>query len=105
VRSHPVEKEEEMRTSSRTKSRLVTAAALTLATAAVFAGSAPAAPARAAGGDDQWLEALTIRSEALNRIHGLGDAATTVAAARSSDEWLVALMIRSEALNRLHGLG
>jgi len=55
------------------------------------------------GGEPQWLKALNIRSEALNRQHGLGESARATAQVERPD-WLRALMIRSEALNRQHGL-
>ena len=56
------------------------------------------------GDEPQWLKALNIRSEALNRQHGLGEHARSTAQVERPD-WLRALMIRSEALNRQHGLG
>ena len=56
------------------------------------------------GGEPQWRKALNIRSEALNRQHGLGETARTTAQVERP-AWLRALMTRSEALNSQHGLG
>ena len=65
-------------------------AALAVGAPTVDQGAA-ANPAHAAEPD--WMRALRIRSEALNRRYGLG-----------GDEWLRALRIRSEELNRTaHG--
>jgi hypothetical protein len=66
-------------------------AALAVGAPTVDQGAAAAKPAHAAEPD--WMRALRIRSEALNRRYGLG-----------GDEWLRALRIRSEGLNRTaHG--
>ena len=63
--------------------------ALGLAIGGAPADGAAAPPPRKA--DEQWLTALIIRSDALNRIHGLGKYAP-------GDP-------RSDALNRIHRLG
>jgi hypothetical protein len=55
-------------------------------TAALFAGAAPTQAA-----EPDWMRALRIRSEALNRIYGLEAA---------KPDWMRALRIRSEELNR-----
>ena len=57
-----------------------------------------------AGGDEQWRTALQLRSEAMNRQHGLGEHARKPAAA-DQPAWRTALIVRSEALNRKYGLG
>jgi hypothetical protein len=62
------------------------------------------AGATLAGGDEQWRTALQQRSEALNRMHGLGPYGRTPAAT-DRPPWLAALIVRSEALNREYGLG
>lgn len=59
-------------------------------TAALLAGAAPAQAA-----EPDWMRALRIRSEALNRIHGLDSARPA---------WRRALRIRSEELNRTQAL-
>ena len=74
--------------------------AAVVVTAALLAGTAPAvsvsAPSvnqrtdAAQAAEPDWMRALRIRSEALNRIHGLAP--------------MHALQIRGEALNRIHGL-
>lgn len=67
-------------------------AALAVGAPPVDQGAAAANPAHAAEPD--WMRALRIRSEALNRRYGL-----------DGDGWLRALRIRSEELNRTaHGL-
>jgi hypothetical protein len=66
-------------------------AALAVGAPTVDHGAAAANPAHTAEPD--WMRALRIRSEALNRRYGLG-----------GDEWLRALRLRSEELNRsAHG--
>ena len=66
-------------------------AALAVGAPTVDQSAAAASPAHAAEPD--WMRALRIRSEALNRRYGLG-----------GDEWLRALRLRSEELNRsAHG--
>ena len=52
------------------------------------------------GDAPQWLRALTIRSDALNKKHGLGDYWDS-----TSRDWLPSLMIQSDALNKKYGLG
>lgn len=65
--------------------------AAVVVTAALLAGAAPAAA------EPDWTRALRIRSEALNRIYGLGgERSDQVASTRG-------LQIRSEALNRMYG--
>jgi hypothetical protein len=49
-----------------------------------------------------WQQALSERSEALNRQYDLGARASTQAA---TPGWMHALEVRSDALNRQHGLG
>ena len=61
-----------------------------LAVAAIFAGSVQAV-AQDRVSTPEWKRALWIRSEALNRIHGLGD---------FEPAWKRALRVRSEELNR-----
>ncbi len=71
---------------------------------AVAVPSAPSALSRSAALPDDapsWMAGLLARSEALNRMHGLGDYAPRAAAA---DE-LRGLDARSAALNRTYGLG
>jgi len=51
-----------------------------------------------AGGNEQWRTALQLRSQAMNRAHGLGEYARKPAAA-DQPAWLSALIVRSEALN------
>lgn len=90
--------------SNSVQPRLGAALALTLAAASIFAGPARAV-APGATDDDQWLRALTIRSEALNRLYGLGDWATSSAHPNTAESpFMSALRIRSEALNRIYGL-
>jgi hypothetical protein len=72
---------------------------ITLITALAAAALVVAVPPAAAdpwGADQQsqWQTALTVRSEGLNKIHGLGEYAG-----------LRALELRSEALNMKYGLG
>ncbi len=61
--------------------------------------------------EDQSLAALRIRSEALNRKHGLGDFAQGTTGYRDANERVVqpqsaiALQVRSEGLNEMYGLG
>ena len=50
---------------------------------------------------NSWLRALTIRSEALNRLYGLGDWATSATRPNTAES---ALRTRGEALNRIYGL-
>jgi hypothetical protein len=82
--------------------------AATVATAALLAGAVPAVALDAPTADQRtnaeavepdWMRALRIRSEALNRIHGL---------AGGQHGWerdsMRALQIRGEALNRMYGL-
>jgi hypothetical protein len=93
-----------MKTSTRIRRRFVLTLALTLAAAAVLAGVGQAATSQA--GEEQWLKALTIRSEALNRMYGLDGRSTAAdTATAAGPAWLQALKIRSEALNELYGLG
>ena len=61
-----------------------------LAVTAVLAGSVQAA-AQDPVSQPTWKRALWVRSDALNRLHGLGDFKPT---------WKHALRIRSEELNR-----
>ena len=65
----------------------VLGAALVLAVPAAFGKGQPVEP--------QWMQALELRSEALNRQHGLGE----------YNPALRALKLRSEALNHRYGLG
>jgi hypothetical protein len=67
-------------------SRRTTGIAGVAVTVAVLAGAAPAQTA-----EPDWMRALRIRSEALNRIYGLETA---------KPAWQRALRIRSEELNR-----
>lgn len=62
-------------------------AALVLSVPAAFGKAQPPAP--------QWMQALEVRSEALNRQHGLGE----------YDPAIRALEVRSQELNRVHQLG
>jgi hypothetical protein len=59
-------------------------------TAAIFAGGLEAA-ATSEPSEPGWKRALSIRSEALNRIHHLGD---------FEPAWTRALRVRGEAMNR-----
>jgi hypothetical protein len=98
------EKEAEVKKSTVIRRRLVAVGALALTAAAVFAGGGQAAAGQA--GEEQWLKALTLRSEALNRMYGLDSRATAAETATVAEPaWLRALNIRSEALNELYGLG
>jgi hypothetical protein len=98
------EKEAEVNKSTVIRRRLVAVLALALTAAAVFAGGGRAATGQT--GDEQWLKAVTLRSEALNHMYGLGERATAVDTASAVEPaWLGALRIRSEALNTLYGLG
>lgn len=83
--------------------------AAAVVTAALLAGTAPAVGLNAATADQrttaeaaepEWMRALRIRSQALNRIHGLagGKHGRESAATR-------ALRIRGEGLNLRYGLG
>ena len=83
------------------RARLAAGAGLALAAAVICAGAGQAAAPPADGGE-QWLQALELRSEALQRLHGLGEPA---AGETTEPAWMRALRIRSEALNRLYGLG
>jgi hypothetical protein len=59
-----------------------------------------------ASGDPPWGVALELRSEELNRQHGLGESARKpTGTSVRTPAWLRALEIRSEALNRKYGLG
>jgi hypothetical protein len=82
--------------------------AAVVATAALLVGPAPAVALHAPAADQRtnagavepdWMRALRIRSEALNRMHGL---------AGGQHGWerdsMRALQIRGEALNRMYGL-
>jgi hypothetical protein len=62
--------------------------------------------AGAAGTADRpgWEQALSARSDALNRHYGLGQYGRATVGTSSAD-WQQALQIRSEALNRKYGLG
>ena len=51
-----------------------------------------------------WVEAMTIRSEGLNRRYGLGTSALSTASS-VEPAWLRALELRSDALNRAYRLG
>jgi hypothetical protein len=51
-----------------------------------------------------WYTALWIRSDALNRLYGLGEYAKSPSSAPAPAGY-TALKIRSDALNRLYGLG
>jgi hypothetical protein len=103
--------------------------------AALVAALALAVPAAFGKGqlpEPQWMQALEIRSEALNRQHDLGafhpairalemrsqelnrtyqlgaystQARTRALQSTSEPQWMQALELRSEALNRQHGLG
>jgi hypothetical protein len=85
--------------SLRPAPRLSATLALALATVSIAAGAAPATD------DDQWLRALTIRSEALNRLYGLGEWATASAHPNTAEPpFMSAIRIRSQALNRIYGL-
>jgi hypothetical protein len=85
--------------SLRPAPRLSATLALALATVSIAAGAAPATD------DDQWLRALTIRSEALNRLYGLGEWATASAHPNTAEPPIMsAIRIRSQALNRIYGL-
>jgi hypothetical protein len=55
----------------------------------------PVASGKGDGGQPQWMQALEIRSQELNRQHGLGQ----------HDSALRALNLRSEGLNRVYELG
>jgi len=62
--------------------------------------------------EPQWMTALRLRSEGLNRIHGLGEFAPTAGSGyKDAFERIVepqsikALEARSEGLNRIYGLG
>jgi hypothetical protein len=77
--------------------------AAVVVTAALLAGAAPAAALNAPIGgqrttadaaEPDWMRALRIRSEALNRVHGLGGGRHEGEAAATR-----ALRIRGEALN------
>lgn len=65
--------------------------------AALGAALIVAVPAHGKGqpAEPQWMQALEVRSQELNREHGLGQ----------YDPALRALRLRSEALNRQYGLG
>jgi hypothetical protein len=65
--------------------------------AAVGAALAVAAPASGKGQpvEPQWMQALEVRSQELNRQHGLGEYSPAIRA----------LKLRSEALNHKYGLG
>jgi hypothetical protein len=90
--------------SNSIRRRLGATLALTLATASTFAGP-EGAVAPGATDDDQWLRALTIRSEALNRLYGLGEWATPSAQPNTAESpFMSAIRRRSEALNRIYGL-
>jgi hypothetical protein len=98
------EKEAEVKKSTVIRRRLVAVGVLALTAAAVFAGGGQAGTGQT--GDEQWLKALTLRSEALNRIYGLDGRATAADAATAAEQaWLRALEIRSEAMNQRYGLG
>ncbi len=90
--------------SLRPPPRLGATLALALAAVCILAGPARAVTPRATD-DDQWLRALTIRSEALNRLYGLGEWATASAHPNIAESpFMSAIRIRSEALNRIYGL-
>jgi hypothetical protein len=90
--------------SNSVRPRLGATLALTLAAASTFAGPAGAGVPGATD-DDQWRRALTIRSEALNRLYGLGEWATSSAQPNTAESpFMSAIRIRSEALNRIYGL-
>ena len=90
--------------SLRPPPRLGATLALALAAVCILAGPARAVTPRATD-DDQWLRALTIRSEALNRLHGLGEWATASAHPNTAESpFMSAIRIRSQALNRIYGL-
>jgi hypothetical protein len=80
-------------------------AALLTAVAALafFAGSVQAASSRPAGMTKAEYRALMLRSEALNRQHGLGSGTYKPAAMNLDGDR--ALVLRSKALNRQYALG
>ena len=62
--------------------------------------------------DPQWMTALRLRSEGLNRVHGLGEFATNSGSGYKDafertvePQSLKAERARSEGLNRIYGLG
>lgn len=85
-------------TTGRIAAGLVTAGAL-----ATLAGAAQAGQPTPPGMSEAEYRSLQLRSEALNREHGLG-AWGEVPLGMTAAEFR-ALMLRSEALNREHGLG
>ena len=73
-----------------------------LAAAAVLGAAAGTVAGDAANFGPPWQKALGLRSDALNRNHGLGERA----AARAQEQgWQYALRVRSEGLNERYGLG
>lgn len=76
-------------------------------TFAVVASVTPAigAGAAATSGTPDWLDALNARSGALNKQHGLGDAAGRRTLEVPGPDWLQALVARSDGMNREYALG
>ena len=77
----------------------ITLVAVASVSAAIGAGTA------VTGTTPSWLDALTARSDALNREHGLGDYAKRRALGAPGPDWLQGLRSRSDAMNRYYGLG
>jgi hypothetical protein len=76
-----------------------TTVALALALAALGSGAAMGATSQPSG-DDDWRGALSVRSEALNRL----DLTATFRTHAPEQPWERALRLRSEGLNLVYGL-